>query len=392
MTFALTSSGGINSTALICNFKTTGSCIKMQLLEPFIFLSTTLMAVHKTTLCLILLAACLAAATGGKLSPEYYSSTCPGAPAIVQAGVVAALKNETRMGASLLRLHFHDCFVNGCDASILLDDNATFVGEKTASPNNKSIRGYEVIDKIKGQVEKECPGVVSCADILALAARDSVVYLGGPSWEVSLGRRDSLNASKEAAEVSLPEPTFNLSDLAVNFWAQGVSFRDMVALSGAHTIGMARCTTFRDHIYNDSDIEPSFARSLQQFCPPRGHDDVLAPLDLRTPAQFDNSYYVNLVNYKGLLHSDQELFHGDSADRSLARTLYESDRPSGGFLNGGGTIKPFMDNPAAAIVRNYADEPAVFLDDFAKGMIKMGEIKPLTGSAGEIRKFCGKVN
>ncbi|CAI0431305.1 unnamed protein product [Linum tenue] len=133
----------------------------------------------------------------------------------------------------------------------------------------------------------------------------------------------------------------------------------MVALSGAHTIGMARCTTFRDHIYNDSDIEPSFARSLQQFCPPRGHDDVLAPLDLRTPAQFDNSYYVNLVNYKGLLHSDQELFHGDSAD---------------------------------PIVRNYADEPAVFLDDFAKGMIKMGEIKPLTGSAGEIRKFCGKVN
>ncbi|CAI0431961.1 unnamed protein product [Linum tenue] len=353
MTFALTSSGalGINSTALICNFKTTGSCIKMQLLEPFIFLSTTLMAAHKTTLCLVLLAACLAAATGGKLSPEYYSSTCPGAPAIVQAGVVAALKNETRMGASLLRLHFHDCFVN--------DDNATFVGEKTASPNNKSIRGYEVIDKIKGQVEKECPGVVSCADILALAARDSVVYLGGPSWEVSLGRRDSLNASKEAAEVSLPEPTFNLSDLAVNFWAQGLSFRDMVALSGAHTIGMARCTTFRDHIYNDSDIEPSFARSLQQFCPPRGHDDVLAPLDLRTPAQFDNSYYVNLVNYKGLLHSDQELFHGDSAD---------------------------------PIVRNYADEPAVFLDDFAKGMIKMGEIKPLTGSAGEIRKFCGKVN
>ncbi|CAN1240639.1 Cationic peroxidase 1 [Linum grandiflorum] len=269
-----------------------------------------------TTFCLILLLAVLSsAAATGSLSPEYYLKTCPKAPAIVKAGVAAALKNETRMGASLLRLHFHDCFVNGCDASILLDDNATFVGEKTASPNINSTRGFEVIDKIKAQVEESCPGIVSCADILALAAMDSVVYLGGPWWEVGLGRRDSITASKEAAEVSLPQPTFNLSDLAE--W-------------------------------------------LRKICPRIGDDDVLTPLDYRTPLYFDNSYYVNLVNERGLLHSDQELY---------------DDSPS-----------------AASIVRIYVDHSTVFFDDFSKGMIKMGEIMPLTGNEGEIRKNCRKAN
>lgn len=57
----------------------------------------------------------------------------------------------------------------------MLDDTANFTGEKTAIPNLNSVRGFEVIDTIKSQVENVCAGVVSCADILAVAARDSVV-------------------------------------------------------------------------------------------------------------------------------------------------------------------------------------------------------------------------
>lgn len=294
-----------------------------------------------------------------QLSTKYYKSTCPKALSIVRAGVTAAIKNETRIGASLLRLHFHDCFVNGCDGSVLLDDTANFIGEKTAVPNNNSARGFNVVDQIKANLEKACPGVVSCADILAIAARHSVVHLGGPSWKVKLGRRDSTTASGAAANASIPPPTSNLSALISSFSAQGLSLKDMVALSGAHTIGRARCTSFRGHIYNDSNIDTSFAKSLQQKCPKSGNDNALANLDLQTPACFDNLYYKNLLNKKGLLHSDQEFFNGNSAD----------------FL-----------------VKRYAASTSNFFKDFAKAMIKMGNIRPLTGSAGQIRINCRKIN
>lgn len=66
--------------------------------------------------------------------------------------------------------------MQGCDGSILLDDSPGFTGEKNAAPNINSLRGFEVVDQIKAAVDSVCYGtVVSCADILAVAARDSVV-------------------------------------------------------------------------------------------------------------------------------------------------------------------------------------------------------------------------
>ncbi|GAB4860217.1 NAD(+) salvage pathway protein [Ancistrocladus abbreviatus] len=135
---------------------------------------------------------------------------------------------------------FHDCFVNGCDASVLLDDTSSFTGEKTAGPNAGSLRGFDVIDSIKSQVESVCPGAVSCADILAVAARDSVFALGGPSWTVQLGRRDSTTASLTAATSDIPSPALDLSGLLSAFSNKGFTPKEMVALSGAHTIGQAQ--------------------------------------------------------------------------------------------------------------------------------------------------------
>ncbi|KAJ1412209.1 Plant peroxidase [Sesbania bispinosa] len=142
----------------------------------------------------------------------------------------------------------------GCDGSVLLDDTPYFVGEKTALPNMNSIRGFEVVDEIKAAVDKACKGpVVSCADILAIAARDSVAILGGPKfwYKVLLGRKDARYASRDAANVNLPPPFFNFSQLLFSFQSHGLNLKDLVVLSGGHTIGFAQCSSFRDRIFND---------------------------------------------------------------------------------------------------------------------------------------------
>ncbi|KAI3890624.1 hypothetical protein MKW92_046864 [Papaver armeniacum] len=295
-----------------------------------------------------------------QLSTTYYSKTCPNVLTQVKAAVQSAISKEKRAGAALLRLHFHDCFVNGCDGSVLLDDTSSFTGEKNAVPNKNSARGFDVVDNIKTAVEKACPGVVSCADILAIAARDSVTILGGRSWNVKLGRRDATTASQSAANNAIPLPTSSLSTIISDFSKVGLSTKDMIALSGAHTIGQARCTNFRARIFNETNIDSSFATTRKNNCPSASSgDNNLAPLDVQTPIAFDNNYFKNLVNKKGLLHSDQELFNGGSTDSQ---------------------------------VRTYSNNPNTFKADFAAAMIKMGDISPLTGSNGEIRKNCRKAN
>lgn len=128
---------------------------------------------------------------------------------------------------------------------------------------------------------------------------------------------------------------------------------------GAHTIGQARCTNFRARIYNESNINRSFDQLRKKNCPISSRNNSLAPLDLQTPTIFDNNYYKNLISLKGLLHSDQQLYNNGSTDSQ---------------------------------VRIYATNPSKFISDFVTGMIKMGDVSPLIGSKGEIRKNCRKVN
>ncbi|MED6211498.1 NAD(+) salvage pathway protein [Stylosanthes scabra] len=296
-----------------------------------------------------------------ELTADYYENSCPNALSTIKSVVEAAVQKERRMGASLLRLHFHDCFVNGCDGSILLDSTATIESEKSARPNNNSARGFEVVDEIKQAVDQACgKPVVSCADILAVAARDSVVALGGPTWDVRLGRRDSTTANPNGANTNLPAPSLNLTQLIKSFQDQGLDEKDLVVLYGAHSIGFARCVAYRAHIYNDTNIDPNFANSLKYICPRDVGvgDGNLAPLDC-TATKFDSQYYSDLISKKGLLHSDQEFFNGGSTDQ---------------------------------LVKEYSYNSEAFFRDFGNSMIKMGNIQPLTGEQGEIRANCRKVN
>jgi len=101
------------------------------------------------------------------------------AESIVRSFVQDAVRRDVGLAAGLLRLHFHDCFVQGCDASVLLDGSATGPGEQQAPPN-LTLRptAFKAINDIHDRLQKECGGaVVSCSDVLALAARDSVVVV-----------------------------------------------------------------------------------------------------------------------------------------------------------------------------------------------------------------------
>ncbi|TKY59125.1 Peroxidase 10 [Spatholobus suberectus] len=170
--------------------------------------------------------------TKNQLDVNFYDESCPNLPMIVRYGVWSAIKNDNRMAASLLRLHFHDCIVNGCDTSVLLDDTPYFTGEKNAFPNRNSLRGFEMIDNIKEQVERLCPSTVSCADILALAVREAIDLVGGPSWPVALGRRDAITTSQTAANQQIPSPIEPLDNIIAKFASKGLDLRDVVALSG----------------------------------------------------------------------------------------------------------------------------------------------------------------
>ncbi|XVF85493.1 hypothetical protein PTKIN_Ptkin17bG0122000 [Pterospermum kingtungense] len=212
-----------------------------------------------------------------------------------------------------------------CGASISPSDysrQSSSTSERFAGQNNNSVRGFEVIDQAK-------------ADILAVAARDASEYVGGPCWTVKLGRRDSTSAaSASLASSQLPSFTDDLKMLIDGFKAKGLSERDIVALSGL--LNKRNCPA----------------------TPPNG-DANLAPLDLVTPKSFDNNYFKNLLQKKGLLQSDQVLLSGGSTD---------------------------------SIVTEYSKSPSTFSSDFAAAMVRMGDIEPLTGSAGIIRRVCNVVN
>ncbi|KAL3508188.1 hypothetical protein ACH5RR_033570 [Cinchona calisaya] len=298
------------------------------------------------------------------LSFGLYQSSCPEAEPIIFSWIEKAVSEDPRMAASLLRLHFHDCF--GCDASVLLDDTPNFIGEKTAAPNLNSLRGFEVIDYIKNDLEFVCPETVSCADILAIAARDSVVLSGGLGWEVQMGRKDSLSASKVSANNNIPGPNSDVATLAAKFQNVGLTLDDMVTLSGAHTLGKARCSTFSSRLNGNSnaDTDPNvnldFIQSLQQLCAESNANTTIADLDHKTPMMFDNQYYINLLSGEGLLASDQVLVTGDEGTREL--------------------------------VESYVDDPVNFLEEFKKSMLRMGSLLPVTGENAEIRRNCRLTN
>ncbi|KAM0872573.1 hypothetical protein ACQ4PT_038627 [Festuca glaucescens] len=264
---------------------------------------------------------------GDALSLDHYRQSCPKAEAAVTAAVRQAMAKDRTVPAGLLRLHFHDCFIRGCDGSVLLDSTSSNTAEKDGPPN-ASLHAFFVVDNAKAAVESLCPGVVSCADILALAARDAVALSGGPSWAVPLGRGDGRVSLASDTTSLLPGPGATFDQLKQAFHAVGLSVKDLVVLSGGHTLGFAHCSSFETRIRGfpgggggdvaDPALRPSFAAALRRACPAnntaRGAGAWMDP----TSAAFDNAYFKMLQSGRGLLASDEALLTHPKTRRMVA--------------------------------------------------------------------------
>ncbi|XWS09380.1 hypothetical protein CRYUN_Cryun40dG0080400 [Craigia yunnanensis] len=300
-----------------------------------------------------------------KLRWHYYYNTCRYAEEYVQHQVKSFYEKDKTIAPKLLRLLYSDCFVTGCDASILLHGQNS---EKTA-PQNRGLGGFIFIDKIKKVLEARCPGVVSCSDILNLATRDAVHLAGAPSYPVFTGRRDGMTST--AASVDLPSPSISWEASLAYFRSKGLDVLDMVTLLGAHSMGRAHCSFMEDRLYNfnntgkpDPSMKASFLAEMRKLCPPRLKKGRRDPLVFLNPASgskysFTNSYYSRVLTNESVLGVDQQLLFGDDTKQ---------------------------------ITQEFAAGFEDFRRSFALSMSRMGNIKVLTGKEGEIRKNCRFTN
>ncbi|KAG4985719.1 hypothetical protein JHK82_033326 [Glycine max] len=314
---------------------------------------------------LIICLIALIGSTQAQLQLGFYAKSCPKAEKIILKYVVEHIRNAPSLAAALIRMHFHDCFVNGCDGSVLVDSTPGNQAEKDSIPN-LTLRGFGFIDAIKRLVEAECPGVVSCADILALTARDSIHATGGPYWNVPTGRRDGLISRAADPLRSLPAPFHNLTTQLTLFGNVGLDANDLVLLVGAHTIGVAHCSSIATRLYNftgkgdtDPTLDSEYAKNIKTFKCKNINDNTIIEMDPGSRDTFDLGFYKQVVKRRGLFQSDAEFLTSPITRSIIARQLQSTQG---------------------------------FFAEFAKSMEKMGRINVKLGTEGEIRKHCARVN
>ncbi|KAF0918969.1 hypothetical protein E2562_027515 [Oryza meyeriana var. granulata] len=299
------------------------------------------------------------------LAIGFYHETCPQAEELVLAEMREIVREDKTLAPALLRFMLHDCFVRGCDASIMLKSRK-MMAERDALLSC-SLRGYEQIERIKAKLEEACPMTVSCADIIVMAARDAVFLSNGPRYQVETGRRDGKVSCDIDAYNDLPPPGSNIVDLKIYFSVKNLGWKDLVVLSGSHTIGRAQCASFAgDRLYNysgegkqDPSLNTTYAPELRKACVPGDpFDETYVEMDPGSPYTFDLSYYRDVYSKRGLFLSDQALL---------------DDR----------WTREYVERMASA------DSTEEYFRDYSKAMTNMGRIEVLTGDNGEIRKVCG---
>ncbi|XP_023635317.1 peroxidase 50 isoform X3 [Capsella rubella] len=193
--------------------------------------------VYKTNLSLLLLSLFLTFnLASAQLRRNFYAGSCPNVEQIVRNAVQKKAQQSIITIPATLRLYFHDCFVNGCDASVMIASTDSNKAERDHEDNiSLAGDGFDTVNKAKEALDAvpNCRNKVSCADILTMATRDVVNIAGGPKYDVELGRLDGLSSTAASVEGNLPHPTAGVNQLTSLFAKNGLSLNDMIALSGS---------------------------------------------------------------------------------------------------------------------------------------------------------------
>ncbi|CAN4109620.1 unnamed protein product [Withania somnifera] len=282
------------------------------------------------------------------LKLNHYLESCPRAEEIIKDQVTKLYHKHGNTAVSWIRNLFHDCMVKSCDASILLDTTKEQKSEKT-SERNFGMRNFKYIETIKEALESECPNTVSCADIVALSARDGIVMLGGPHIEMKTGRRDSKESYLAEVENFIPNHNDSMLLVLSRFKSVGVDAQGTVALLGAHSVGRVHCVNIVHVLYPtvDPTLDHDYANYLKTRCP--------SPQPDRNVAEFAEM----IVKLQWVVKCGPTISFGSK------------------YLSFCGEI--CRDN-------------SYFNDRFAKALIILSENNPLRGDQGEIRKVRRHVN
>nr|DAD27949.1 TPA_asm: hypothetical protein HUJ06_029417 [Nelumbo nucifera] len=292
------------------------------------------------------------------LQLNYYSKSCPKAEEIVKEEVMKLYEKHGNTAVSWVRNLFHDC-MESCDASLLLETANGIVSEKT-SQRSFGMRNFKYVNTIKQALETQCPMTVSCADIVALSAREGVVMLGGPHIAMKTGRRDARESHVAVINDFIPNHNDSMSLVLSRFQSIGIDAEGTVAL----LVGRVHCVNLVDRLYPNVDptLNPNYSEYLKGRCQSPQPDPeavIYARNDRETPMILDNMYYKNLLSHKGLLLVDQQLV---------------------------------SDPVTLPFVEKMASDNGYFHDQFSRALLLLSENNPLAGDQGEIRKDCRFVN
>ncbi|PKU63479.1 Peroxidase 12 [Dendrobium catenatum] len=242
------------------------------------------------------------------LSFTFYKSSCPNLDSIVRGFLKKEFKKNIGLAAALLRVHFHDCFVQGCDASVLLDGSASGPSEQEAPPNlTLRPEAFKAINDLRALIDRKCGRVVSCADVVALAARDSV-FLSHSA------RRDGLKSHTRnftARQHSPPRPQRLVILTHPLLRIISIAYRTpRRPHHGGHTIGAA-ATAPPLTTASSSSVDPTMDPNLLQKPPPHlpfflTHPTTPPVLDIRSPTSSTTSTVRGSMNSRGFFTPTQE--------------------------------------------------------------------------------------